>query len=101
VQLRHSFRIHPTAGQRQSLAKAFGCARTVYNDGLRMRQQAREQGLPYVSDADLSKRVITAAGRLRLPKIGDVPVRWSRTLPANHHRSRWSRTRPDGTSPAS
>ncbi len=25
---------------------------------------------------------ITAGGKLRLPKIGDVPVRWSRNLPA-------------------
>jgi putative transposase len=154
VQLRYNVRLYPTAGQRQELAKAFGCARTVYNDGLRARQEAREQGLPYVPDAELSKRVITkakqtperawlgevsavvlqqaladlntayrnffasitgkrqgpkvapprlrsrkdrrqairftrnarfrvtAGGKLRLPKIGDVPVRWSRSLPA-------------------
>ncbi|MBB4942993.1 hypothetical protein FHR32_007393 [Streptosporangium album] len=48
-------------GQRQSPARAFGCARTVFNDGLRTRQDAREQGLPYISDGELSKRVITAA----------------------------------------
>lgn len=135
-------------------ARAFGCARVVFNDGLRARQEAREQGLPYVLDTDLSKRVITqakktperswlgevsavvlqqaladlntayrnffsslsgkrkgakvappryrsrkdnrqairftrnarftvtAGGKLRLPKIGDVPVRWSRDLPS-------------------
>ncbi|MDG4763868.1 transposase [Solwaraspora sp. WMMD406] len=33
----------------------------VFNDGLRARQTAREQGLPYVSDAELSKRAITRA----------------------------------------
>ncbi|WP_262281713.1 transposase [Micromonospora sp. MA102] len=152
--LRFRYRIYPTPVQQQALARAFGCARVVFNDGLRARQEAREQGLPYVSDGDLSKRVITEAkrtpermwlgevstvvlqqaladlnaayrtffgsqlgrrkgrkmapprfrsrkdnrqairftanarfrvldnGRLRLPKIGDVEVRWSRPLPA-------------------
>ncbi|MFF0575607.1 RNA-guided endonuclease InsQ/TnpB family protein [Streptosporangium saharense] len=154
MQLRYNFRLHPSPGQRQSLARAFGCARTVFNDGLRLRQEARENGLPYVSDGELSKRIITeakktpqrawlgevsavvlqqaltdlntayrnffaslsgkrkgpkaaaprfrsrkdnrqairftknarfavtAGGKLRLPKIGDVSVRWSRTLPS-------------------
>lgn len=126
----------------------------VFNDGLRMRQGAREAGLPYISDGDLSKALITeakktpertwlgevsavvlqqaladlnaayrnffasvsgkrkgrkvappryrsrkdnrqsirftrnakfkitAGGKLRLPKIGDVRVRWSRDLPS-------------------
>ncbi|MEV7010354.1 transposase [Streptosporangium sp. NPDC051022] len=155
MQLRYNFRLYPSAGQRESLARAFGCARVVFNDGLRMRQDARDAGLPYISDGDLSKRVITqakktpkrawlgevsavilqqaladlntafrnffasvtgrrkgrgvapprfrsrkdnrqsirftknacfaitAGGRLRLPKIGDVPVRWSRPLPSD------------------
>ncbi|MFG2077475.1 helix-turn-helix domain-containing protein, partial [Nonomuraea maritima] len=61
MQLRYNFRLYPTPGQRQALAKAFGCARTVFNDGLRARQEARENGLPYISDGDLSKRVITQA----------------------------------------
>ncbi|WP_406319872.1 RNA-guided endonuclease InsQ/TnpB family protein [Streptosporangium sp. NBC_01639] len=154
MQLRYNYRVYPDADQRHALAHAFGCARVVFNDGLRARQQARESGLPYVSDAELSKRVITAAkktpgrawlgdvsavvlqqaladlntayrnffaslsgkrksrkiasprfrsrkdnrqairftknarfavtagGKLRLPKIGDVPVRWSRDLPS-------------------
>ena len=33
----------------------------VFNDGLRLRQQAREAGEKYVSDGELSKRVITEA----------------------------------------
>ncbi|MEV6863163.1 transposase [Streptosporangium subroseum] len=154
MQLRYNFRLYPTITQERSLARAFGCARVVFNDGLRMRQDAREQGLPYLSDGELSKRVITqakatperawlgevsavvlqqaladlntayrnffaslsgkrrgrkvapprfrsrkdsrqtirftknarfavmAGGQLRLPKIGDVPVRWSRSLPS-------------------
>ncbi|WP_157610376.1 RNA-guided endonuclease InsQ/TnpB family protein [Spirillospora albida] len=154
MQLRYNFRVYPTPGQRIELARAFGCARVVFNDGLRLRQEARERGLPYVSDAELSKQVITEAkltperawlgevssvvlqqaladlntayrnffnsvsgkrrgrkmapprfrshkdnrqairftknsrfrvldnGRLRLPKIGDLAVRWSRSLPS-------------------
>ncbi|SCF21773.1 putative transposase [Micromonospora purpureochromogenes] len=154
MQLRYNYRVYPTSGQREALARAFGCARVVFNDALRARQEAREQGLPYISDGDLSKRVITEAkttpqrawlgevsavvlqqaladlhlayrnffaslsgkrkgrkvapprfrsrkdnrqairftanarfkvldnGRLRLPKIGDLAVRWSRALPA-------------------
>ncbi|HEX6970300.1 MAG TPA: transposase [Micromonosporaceae bacterium] len=154
MRLRYNFRLYPTAGQRATLARTFGCARVVYNDGLRMRQDAHAAGLPYISDAELSKRVITeakktperawlgevsavvlqqaladlntayrnffssitgerkgpkvapprlrsrkdnrqavrftrnarfsisAGGKLRLPKIGNVPVRWSRKLPA-------------------
>src|SRR5919107_795039 len=59
VQLRYNVRMYPTPGQQIELAKAFGCARVVFNDGLRARQTARENGLPYVSDGDLSKQVIT------------------------------------------
>ncbi|WP_446221681.1 RNA-guided endonuclease InsQ/TnpB family protein [Nocardia sp. IBHARD005] len=151
--LRYNFRVYPTPGQQVWLAKAFGCARVVYNDGLRLRQQAREAGLPYVTDAALSKALteakktpergwlgevssvvlqqaladlntayrnffqsvtgkrqgarvapprfrsrkdnrqairftknarfaVTAGGKLRLPKIGDLDVRWSRELPS-------------------
>ncbi|MGW5632331.1 RNA-guided endonuclease InsQ/TnpB family protein, partial [Streptosporangium sandarakinum] len=154
MRLRYRYRLYPDAAQRQALAQAFGCARVVFNDGLRLRQDAREAGLPYVSDGELSKRVITeakktperawlgevsavllqqaladlntayrtffasitgkrkgpkiapprfrskkdnrqavrftknarfsitAGGKLRLPRIGEVPVRWSRSLPS-------------------
>ncbi|MFE2045469.1 RNA-guided endonuclease InsQ/TnpB family protein [Streptomyces sp. NPDC059477] len=61
MQLRYNFRLHPTAGQRQELAKAFGCARVVLNDALRARQEAHAAGLPYIKDTDLQKQVITAA----------------------------------------
>ena len=155
MQLRYNYRLYPDAAQVDALARAYGCARVVFNDGLRVRRDSREQGLPYVSDGDLSKQVITQAkgtperawlgevsavvlqqaladlntayrnfftsvsgrrkgpraapprfrsrkdnrqsirftanarftvlanGRLRLPKIGDVEVRWSRELPAD------------------
>ncbi|MEV6865613.1 transposase, partial [Streptosporangium subroseum] len=61
MQLRYNYRVYPNAGQRRTLAQAFGCARTVFNDGLRARTDARERGLPYISDGDLSKQVITQA----------------------------------------
>ncbi|MBA3490240.1 MAG: IS200/IS605 family element transposase accessory protein TnpB [Longispora sp.] len=153
MQLRYNYRVYPTPAQQESLARSFGCARVVFNDGLRARQEARAEGLPYLSDAELSKRVTAAkltperawlgkvssvvlqqaladlntayrnffswitgkrkgrkvapprfrsrkdnrqairftknsrfavlpSGRLRLPKIGDVEVRWSRDLPS-------------------
>lgn len=153
VQLRYNYRLGPTPGQRHALARAFGCARVVFNDGLHARTAARESGLPYPSDAELSRRVTAAKatperawlaevssvvlqqaladlntayrnlfasgsgerkgrkvapprfrsrkdsrqsirftanarfrvlgnGRLRLPKSGDIPVRWSRDLPS-------------------
>lgn len=64
MQLRYNFRLYPTAGQRKELAKAFGCARVVFNGGLRARQEAHAAGLPYIKDADLQKQVITAAKRI-------------------------------------
>ncbi|MFC3897475.1 RNA-guided endonuclease InsQ/TnpB family protein [Lentzea rhizosphaerae] len=154
MQLRYNFRVYPEPSQRDALARAFGCARVVFNDALRARRTAHENGEPYPSDGALSKQVITLAkatperawlgevsavvlqqaladlntayrnffasvtgnrkgrkvapprlrsrkdsrqairftrnarftvlgnGRLRLPKIGDLPVRWSRELPA-------------------
>jgi putative transposase len=153
VQLRYNYRIYPTPGQQIALARAFGCARAVFNDGLRAREQARQAGLPYLNNAELSRRLTLAKhrperawlnevssvvlqqaladlniayrnyfvsvtgerkgpkvaapkfrsrrdhrqairftanarfrlllnGKLRLPKIGDVPVRWSRRLPS-------------------
>jgi len=153
VQLRYNYRLYPTPGQRQALARAFGCARVVFNDALRARQTAYAAGRPYIGDAELSARLTAAKktperawlgevsavvlqqsladlnaayrnffasvtgerkgpkagpprfksrkdrrqavrftanarfrvlpnGELRLPKIGDVPVRWSRDLPS-------------------
>jgi IS605 OrfB family transposase len=153
MQLRYSYRLYPLPGQQQALARAFGCARVVFNDALAARREAHEAGKPYISDAAMSARLTAAKntsqrawlgevssvvlqqaladlntayrnffnsvtgkrkgpkiapprfrsgkdsrqairfsrnsrfrvlddGRLRLPKIGDVPVRWSRPLPA-------------------
>ncbi|MFE5209069.1 RNA-guided endonuclease InsQ/TnpB family protein [Streptomyces sp. NPDC056600] len=154
MQLRYAFRLYPDCHQQIALAKAFGCARVVFNDAVRARESARRDGLPYPTLGELSVRLITqakrtperswlgevsavvlqqslrdaetayrnffasrsgkrkgpklgaprlkslkdtkqsirftanaawsidAAGRLNLPKIGPVKVKWSRSLPA-------------------
>jgi putative transposase len=153
VYLRYSYRLYPDGPQREALARAFGCARVVFNDALAARRAAYAAGEPYITDAALSAaltaskraperawlgevsavvlqealRDLNAAyrnffasitgkrkgpkvapprfrsrkdrrqsvrftansrfrvlgnGRLRLPKVGDVEVRWSRDLPA-------------------
>ncbi|WP_326583196.1 transposase [Streptomyces sp. NBC_00481] len=154
MQLRYAFRLYPDAGQRTALARAFGCARVVFNDAVRAREDARRAGQPFPTAGELSRRLVTEAkrtperswlgevsavvlqqslrdaesayrnffaslkgarkgrkvgsprfksrkdarqsirftanarwhitgsGRLNLPKIGAVKVKWSRTLPA-------------------
>jgi IS605 OrfB family transposase len=63
MQLRYRYRIHPTGEQRRALARAFGCARVVYNDGLRLREDAYKAGLPFVADGELLRLVTTEAKR--------------------------------------
>ncbi len=45
-----------------ALAQAFGCARLVFNDALRARQQAHAAGQLFITDAELSAR-LTATKR--------------------------------------
>jgi len=61
MQTRYRYRLDPDAAQRQALARAFGCARVVYNDGLRLREDAYKAGLPYPSDGEVQHRVVTLA----------------------------------------
>jgi putative transposase len=153
MQLRYNYRLDPRPRHRAAFAKAFGCARVVFNDGLHAREAAHQTGLPYLTDRELSARLtaakatperawlnevsaavlqqaladlnaayrnyfacikgarkgpkagkpkfrsrkdhrqairftanarfkVLANGKLRLPKIGDVRVRWSRPLPS-------------------
>jgi len=60
VQVRYRYRLYPSAGQQQALARAFGCARVVYNDCLRVRDEAYAAG-EKISDAEVQRRVITLA----------------------------------------
>ncbi|WOX26520.1 RNA-guided endonuclease TnpB family protein [Streptomyces solicathayae] len=61
MQLRYSFRLYPNGTQRSALARAFGCARVVYNDALRARETARAGGEVFPTIGDLSKLLITEA----------------------------------------
>ena len=172
MQLRYNYRLYPRPRHRLALGKAFGCARVVFNDGLRAREEAHAAGLPYLTDAELSVRLtlakriperawlgevsavvlqnaladlntayrnffasingtrrgpkagkprfrsrkdhrqairftanacfrVLANGKLRLPKIGDVPVRWSRPLPSVPSSVTVTKDLPGDTSPRS
>ncbi|MFI0468013.1 RNA-guided endonuclease InsQ/TnpB family protein [Saccharopolyspora sp. 5N102] len=61
MQLRYGFRLYPTPGQQAALAQAFGCARVVFNDAVRARQNAHTEGLSAPKAGELSKRLITDA----------------------------------------
>jgi putative transposase len=60
MQVRYRYRIYPAPGQRQMLARTFGCARVVYNDCLRVRDAAYAAG-EKISDTEVQRRVITLA----------------------------------------
>jgi putative transposase len=81
MQLRYRFRLYPTPAQRKALARAFGCARVVYNDGLRLREEAYKAGRPWVSDRDLLRLVTTeakrTADRARLDEVSAVVLQQS------------------------
>ncbi|MET7518270.1 helix-turn-helix domain-containing protein [Streptomyces sp. NPDC005480] len=94
MQLRYAFRLSPGPHQRLALGRAFGCARVVFNDEVRARKDALSPELDHPGQADSGAVLagggvlggaprwsITPTGRLNLPKIGEVRVKWSRTLP--------------------
>ena len=58
--MRYQYRVYPTPGQQDMLARSFGCARVVFNDALRARQDAYAAGVK-LSDTDVQKRVVTEA----------------------------------------
>jgi putative transposase len=62
MQARYRYRIYPSRGQRQALARAFGCARVVYNDCLRLRDECHAAG-ERISDTEVQRRVVTLAKR--------------------------------------
>ncbi len=61
MQLRYAFRLYPDSGQQTALAKAFGCARVVFNDAVRAREDARTAGQPFPTAGELSRKLITEA----------------------------------------
>jgi IS605 OrfB family transposase len=73
MRLRYRYRLDLTPVQRQALARAFGSARVVYNDGLRLRQDAHKAGLPFIGDTELQHRILTLAKRTpERAWLGDV-----------------------------
>src|SRR5580704_494841 len=60
VQIRYRYRIYPASVQQQALARAFGCARVVYNDCLRVRDKCHARG-EKISDTEVQRRVVTLA----------------------------------------
>ncbi|WP_286137646.1 transposase [Mycobacterium sp. IS-3022] len=62
MQMRYRYRIEPTPAQQAMLARVFGCARVVFNDALRVRDEAYRAGVK-LSDSEIQRRVITAAKR--------------------------------------
>ena len=60
MQMRYRYRIEPTAVQQTMLARVFGCCRVVFNDALRIRDEAYQCG-EKLSDTEIQRRVITQA----------------------------------------
>jgi putative transposase len=60
VQMRYRYRIEPTCAQQRMLARVFGCTRVVFNDALRVRDEAYRAGVK-LPDSDIQRRVITHA----------------------------------------
>jgi putative transposase len=60
MQVRYRYRLYPSPGQQQALARVFGCARVVYNDCLRLRDACHAAG-EKISDTEVQRRVITRA----------------------------------------
>src|SRR5215475_2370190 len=60
MQMRYRYRIEPTPAQRATLGRVFGCCRVVFNDALRVRDDAYRAGIK-LSDSEIQHRVITAA----------------------------------------
>jgi putative transposase len=77
VLARYRYRIYPDAAQRQALARAFGCARVVFNDAVRLREEGHRRG-EKISDTEVQRRVITLAktapGREWLGEVSSVAL---------------------------
>jgi putative transposase len=60
VLVRYRYRLCPAPRQQQALARVFGCARVVFNDSLRLREECHAAG-EKISDSEIQRRVITLA----------------------------------------
>ena len=93
MRLRYNYRLYPTPGQQTALARLFGCARVVFNDGLRARQEAYQAGQPYLTDAQLSARLTAAKATPERAGLGEASAvvlqqaPWPRTRSVPAYRS--------------
>ena len=62
----------PLLASALALARAFGCVRVVFNDGLRARQEAYAAGRPYLTDGELSARLTAAKATPERAWLGEV-----------------------------
>ncbi|GII23050.1 RNA-guided endonuclease InsQ/TnpB family protein [Planosporangium mesophilum] len=69
---RFQYRAYPTPAQEPALARAFGCARVVYNDALHARETAHANGLTYPKLAELSQRLTEAKKTPERAWLGEV-----------------------------
>ncbi len=60
VLVRYRYRVEPTPAQAAMLARVFGCCRVVFNDALRVRDDAYQAG-EKLSGSEIQRRVITQA----------------------------------------
>jgi putative transposase len=60
VLVRYRYRLCPSPGQQQALARVFGCARVVFNDSLRLREECHAAG-EKISDSEIQRQVVTLA----------------------------------------
>jgi hypothetical protein len=76
MQLRYRYRLDPTLAQRRALARAFECARVVYNDGLRLREDAYRAGLRFVGGWSCPDRSSRSPSRPRNGPGSGRSLRW-------------------------
>jgi putative transposase len=60
VLARYRYRAYPEPRQEMMLARTFGCARVVFNDCLRLRDESHAAGVK-ISDTEVQRRVVTLA----------------------------------------
>lgn len=77
MQARYRYRIEPIAAQRAMLARTFGCARLVFNDAIRCRDEAWRAG-EKLSPTEVQRQVITQAktteARVWLAEVASVAL---------------------------
>ena len=69
----YKYRIYPTETQKEQLAKAFGCARFVYNLGLETKIGAWTSAKKYVNMFELSSQ-LTELKKTEAPWLSDCPA---------------------------